>query len=129
MHEDLELVEDDVLLFQQQLFPISSSHIGVDRPDPAEYSVFSACKAGDLDRVRALVELHDVDVNRKDEFDSIPLFYACLCGHTHIVKYLLDKGAKLDAKTFEGARCFVRKFFYKGNFFKCCCSMLHWMTK
>eukprot|EP00475_Leptophrys_vorax_P043148 TRINITY_DN8201_c0_g1_i3.p1 TRINITY_DN8201_c0_g1~~TRINITY_DN8201_c0_g1_i3.p1 ORF type:complete len:609 (-),score=144.26 TRINITY_DN8201_c0_g1_i3:31-1857(-) len=75
-------------------------------PDPASFNIYSACKAGDLGRVKHLVEVEDVDINRADLFDSVPLFYACLCGHPHVVKYLLDKGAKLDASTFVGARCY-----------------------
>jgi ankyrin repeat protein len=77
-------------------------------PDPGSFNIFSACKAGDLNRVKHLVEVEDVDINRADLFDSVPLFYACLCGHPHVVKYLLDRGAKVDASTFVGARCYVR---------------------
>jgi len=40
-----------------------------------------ACKAGQLDRVVACVEILGADVNERDEFDSTPLYYSCLCGH------------------------------------------------
>jgi hypothetical protein len=53
-----------------------------DLPCRSSFNIYSACKAGDLDRVRELVEDQDVDINRPDVFDSIPLFYACLCGHS-----------------------------------------------
>jgi ankyrin repeat protein len=102
--------DDDVLIFESDKPDFSVTDRYTHKPgmpDPAQFNIFSACKAGDLFRVRVLIEEHDVDVNRKDEFDSIPLFYACLCGHANIVKYLLDRGARLDAGTFEGARCFV----------------------
>ena len=46
--------------------------------------IYCAARAGDLDRVKYLCEVEDVDVNKKNEFDSIPLFYACLCGHEGI---------------------------------------------
>jgi len=68
--------------------------------------IYCAARAGDLERVKFLCEVEDVDVNKKNEFDSIPLFYACLCGHKEIVVYLLDRGAKLDSNTFEGDRCY-----------------------
>lgn len=45
------------------------------------FDIYCATKAGDLDRVKYLCEVEDVDINKKNEFDSIPLFYACLCGH------------------------------------------------
>lgn len=32
-------------------------------------------------------------------------YYACLCGHTDIVKYLLANGARCEANTFDGERC------------------------
>ena len=74
---------------------------------------------GNFERVRYLVEEEDVDINQKNEFDAIPLFYACLCGHSgkqvrivslahllELVKYLLSKGAVLEANTFEAERCY-----------------------
>jgi ankyrin repeat/BTB/POZ domain-containing protein 1 len=68
--------------------------------------IYCAARAGDLARVKYLCEVEDVDLNKKNDFDSIPLFYACLCGHKDIVLYLLDRGAKLDSNTFEGERCY-----------------------
>jgi ankyrin repeat/BTB/POZ domain-containing protein 1 len=35
-----------------------------------------------MSRVRYLVEVREADINEKNEFNAIPLFYACLCGHT-----------------------------------------------
>lgn len=69
-----------------------------------------------------MVEVKDVDINEKNEFDAIPLFYACLCGHKgffiiylfiffnfyfiELVEYFLNKGAILDPNTYEGWRCY-----------------------
>ncbi|KAH3893018.1 hypothetical protein DPMN_017156 [Dreissena polymorpha] len=36
---------------------------------------------------------------------STPLYYACLCGHEELVKYLLENGARCEANTFDGERC------------------------
>jgi ankyrin repeat/BTB/POZ domain-containing protein 1 len=32
-------------------------------------------------------------------------YYACLCGYTDIVQYLLANGARCEANTFDGERC------------------------
>lgn len=41
----------------------------------------------------------------RDQWDSTPLYYACLCGHKDIVEYLLSIGARCAAHTFDGERC------------------------
>ncbi|CAK9290323.1 unnamed protein product [Gordionus sp. m RMFG-2023] len=66
---------------------------------------FNSCKIGDFDKVKYLVEHKEIDLNIKDSFDSTPLYYACLCGHIDIVKYLLQNGAKCEVDTFQGERC------------------------
>jgi len=52
-----------------------------------------------------LAEQKEVDLNIRDRWDSTPLYYACLCGHLDLVKYLLHRGAVCDASTFDGERC------------------------
>ena len=52
-----------------------------------------------------LAEQKEVDLNIRDRWDSTPLYYACLCGHLDLVKYLLSRGAVCDASTFDGERC------------------------
>ena len=52
-----------------------------------------------------LAEQKEVDLNIRDRWDSTPLYYACLCGHLDLVKYLLHRGAICDASTFDGERC------------------------
>ncbi|XP_034028559.1 ankyrin repeat and BTB/POZ domain-containing protein 1 [Thalassophryne amazonica] len=69
------------------------------------YDLFTSCKKGDICRVRYLVEQRDVDLNVRDNWDSTPLYYACLCGHEELVQYLLASGAKCEANTFDGERC------------------------
>ncbi|KAL4225798.1 Ankyrin repeat and BTB/POZ domain-containing protein 1 [Mactra antiquata] len=51
------------------------------------------------------MEQKEVNVNIRDKWDSTPLYYACLCGHEEVVKYLLDNGARCEANTFDGERC------------------------
>ncbi|XP_065573023.1 ankyrin repeat and BTB/POZ domain-containing protein 1-like isoform X2 [Artemia franciscana] len=33
------------------------------------------------------------------------MYYACLCGHSELVEYLLVNGARCEANTFDGERC------------------------
>ncbi|PRP84771.1 hypothetical protein PROFUN_07425 [Planoprotostelium fungivorum] len=68
--------------------------------------IWTAAREGDLERVKYLVEVEDVDVNKTNEYDAIPMFYACLCGHKEVLEYLLQHGATADAETFEGWRCY-----------------------
>ncbi|XP_053576797.1 ankyrin repeat and BTB/POZ domain-containing protein 1 isoform X1 [Bombina bombina] len=67
--------------------------------------LFSSCRKGDIFRVRHLVEQRDVELNVRDKWDSTPLYYACLCGHEELVRYLLANGAKCEVNTFDGERC------------------------
>ncbi|KAG1714138.1 Ankyrin repeat and BTB/POZ domain-containing protein 1 [Nymphon striatum] len=64
-----------------------------------------SCKRGDLTSVKHLVEQREINLNFRDKWDSTPLYYACLCGHTEIVQYLLENGARCEAYTFDGERC------------------------
>ena len=54
---------------------------------------------------RYLTEHKELDLNLVDQWDSTPLYYACLCGHLELVQYLLNNGATCDSNTFEGERC------------------------
>ncbi|XP_059142453.1 ankyrin repeat and BTB/POZ domain-containing protein 1-like isoform X2 [Physella acuta] len=67
--------------------------------------MFYACKSGDLQRLQYLVDIKEVEIDLRDKWDSTPLYYACLCGHRDIVEYLLERGAKCEANTFDGERC------------------------
>jgi len=67
--------------------------------------LFQSCRRGDLEQVVYLVENKELDLNLRDKWDSTPLYYACLCGHLELVKYLLVNGAVCDSSTFDGERC------------------------
>jgi len=67
--------------------------------------MFQSCRRGDLEQVIYLTEQKEVDLNIRDKWDSTPLYYACLCGHLELVKFLLGKGVICDASTFDGERC------------------------
>eukprot|EP00850_Spirogloea_muscicola_P021445 SM000249S08256 [mRNA] locus=s249:67047:70521:- [translate_table: standard] len=67
--------------------------------------IYEASRAGDADRVRRLVEEEGVDINVRDRWDSVPLYYTCLAGHLDAARILLDAGAICSEHTFDGDRC------------------------
>ncbi|KAM6572087.1 hypothetical protein CsatA_016167 [Cannabis sativa] len=66
--------------------------------------VFEASRAGDVDRLRYLLE-SGVNVNARDQWDSVALYYACLAGHLDAARMLLESGAVCSEHTFDGDRC------------------------
>lgn len=67
--------------------------------------LFRSCRSGDIEKVRYLIEIKDVEVNARDNWDSTPLYYASLCGHEELVELLLKNGSRCEANTFDGERC------------------------
>ncbi|GAB2256843.1 hypothetical protein Droror1_Dr00022902 [Drosera rotundifolia] len=66
--------------------------------------VFEAARAGDVERLSYLLE-SGVNVNARDRWDSVALYYACLAGHLDAARMLLESGAICEEHTFEGDRC------------------------
>ncbi|KAG6496643.1 BTB/POZ domain-containing protein At2g04740-like [Zingiber officinale] len=66
--------------------------------------LFEAARAGDLDRLRYLLD-SGVNVNARDAWDSVALYYACLAGHVEAARMLLEAGAICSERTFDGDRC------------------------
>ncbi|CAN1156131.1 BTB/POZ domain-containing protein At2g04740 [Linum perenne] len=66
--------------------------------------VFEASRAGDIDRLRYHLEA-GVNVNARDQWDSVALYYACLAGHLEAARMLLESGAICSEHTFDGDRC------------------------
>ncbi|KAG0466270.1 hypothetical protein HPP92_017850 [Vanilla planifolia] len=66
--------------------------------------VFEASRAGDIDRLRYLLDA-GVNVNTRDQWDSVALYYACLAGHVEVARMLLEAGAICSERTFDGDRC------------------------
>jgi ankyrin repeat protein len=63
-----------------------------------DQNISDAVQAGNLDLVKVLVERNPQLVNGKDGRDRTPLHTAVAFDHKEIVKYLLAKGAAVDAK-------------------------------
>ena len=49
--------------------------------------IYHAARVGDLERIKHLVEDEEVDVNRRDRWDSVPLYYACLAGDIRLKRF------------------------------------------
>jgi uncharacterized protein len=63
-------------------------------------SIIDAAKAGDLDEVRRLVATGaDVHTRAEDIAGYTALMMASGRGHTELVRFLLDRGADIDART------------------------------
>ena len=60
-------------------------------------SLFHAARIGDIDQMRFLVEAENADLAVRDAWDSTPLFYASLCGHAEMCRYLLSKARVIKA--------------------------------
>lgn len=66
--------------------------------------IYEASRAGDVDRLKLLLD-EGVNVNARDNWDSVALYYACLAGHLDAARILLEKGAICSENTFDGDRC------------------------
>ncbi|OAY75044.1 BTB/POZ domain-containing protein [Ananas comosus] len=67
--------------------------------------LFEAARAGDVERLRLLLEGGAANVNARDRWDSVALYYACLAGHLDAARMLLEAGAICSERTFDGDRC------------------------
>ncbi len=74
-----------------------------ERINASRKQIAQAIKAGDLARVRTVVQTNDKLVNLKDTaFGATPLHWAALKGQLEIASYLLEKGADADARNNAG---------------------------
>lgn len=68
-----------------------------------EYKMYRAIEAGNLNRVKALVEKgFDVNSVVDDSIGETPLDLAAYCGNTEICRYLIDQGARIDPSSVRG---------------------------
>jgi len=109
----LKEIEDHVATSNCPHPPLKFLKIDDDR-HPGTTPLILACQLGELDAVKRIVEFWGVDVcvsakyffnlnlttKPHDAIESAtPLFVAAHHGHIQIVRYLLDKGADVSAKT------------------------------
>lgn len=67
-----------------------------------EWPLHYACRIGDLDQVKYIVEIRRYPVNERDDFDRTPLYFAALTGRNDICQYLLENGAKCEPDSTGG---------------------------
>lgn len=63
--------------------------------------IHTACKKGDLEKVKALIESKPSIINRMDTTGLTPLHYAAGYGQEDVVLFLLEKGADMKARTYN----------------------------
>lgn len=80
------------------MLSISTSAMAINQ---ATKDLFNALNSQpiNIENVKKLAEVPGVDVNAKNEKGQTPLWFALL-GSKDVVKLLLDKGAKVDARSF-----------------------------
>jgi ankyrin repeat protein len=61
-------------------------------------ALVDACKEGNADQVKVLLDLEGIDINAKEENDLTPLYYASYNGREEVVTLLLESGAYADVK-------------------------------
>ncbi|KAH7302129.1 hypothetical protein KP509_23G057900 [Ceratopteris richardii] len=66
--------------------------------------IYEAARAGDVERLKVLLE-RGANVNVRDAWDSVALYYACLAGHLDAARMLMERGAICSENTFDGDRC------------------------
>ncbi|EPY51798.1 substrate adaptors for Cullin 3 ubiquitin ligase Btb3 [Schizosaccharomyces cryophilus OY26] len=105
--ESLQKGFNKFALWSKAMDEKKSSNSGLFSVDESEEfrELCEACRRGDLEVVRSMIENYNVPINRVDIFDYSPLVLASLCGHEEVVKYLLENGAICERDTFQGERC------------------------
>ena len=74
----------------------------------------NACREGDLQQVRALVEQNSADVEARDTYGRTPMHWACEEGHLEVLQYLVLHGG--DIRTPDGvARTPMHWACYRGH--------------
>ena len=76
-----------------------------------KFSLFEAARTGDLEEVKNLVKKGGTE--QKNEFGWTPIMMASLWGNLHIVKYLNDHSANLEAKSKLGINAIMLAALHK----------------
>ena len=94
--EESELFGSDLLERSARGFPSTY--------DRSCLCIYEACRAGDLQNIIECLSNDPLILDTPDAFNATPIYYAALCGHEEVVRFLLDKGAKCDSSLYEGER-------------------------
>ena len=75
-----------------------ASHVGgIAQEDFSKFDIVKATQHGSLERVKELIESGQAEVNRPDTENVYLLHWAAINNRVEIAKYLLDKGANINA--------------------------------
>lgn len=80
----------------------SDEDVGDDITPESNNRVLSAAESGNLDILKRLISADSHLVNCRDADNYTPLHRACYNNHTEVIKYLLENGADISAKSREG---------------------------
>ncbi|XP_014468105.1 PREDICTED: ankyrin repeat domain-containing protein 49-like isoform X1 [Dinoponera quadriceps] len=69
--------------------------------EPDEKAMLGAAEEGNLEKIKKLVSKNHLLLESTDKDGYTPLHRACYGNHVEVVEYLLEMGAKLDAKTLD----------------------------
>ncbi|KAK5666769.1 palmitoyltransferase akr1 [Batrachochytrium dendrobatidis] len=64
---------------------------------PQDCGLIQACQMGMLDRVTTLIESEAATATERDSENCTPLHWAAINNHLAVAKYLVDRGAQVDA--------------------------------
>ncbi|XP_001604411.4 ankyrin repeat domain-containing protein 49 [Nasonia vitripennis] len=67
--------------------------------DPMQRAILDAAENGDVEKVKSFHALDPTLIECVDKDGYTPLHRACYGNHTKVVEFLLEAGAKIDAKT------------------------------
>ena len=59
------------------------------------YPIHTACREGDLEQLRALVEQNGSDLDARDTYGRTAMHWACEEGHLEVLQYLIQCGADI----------------------------------
>lgn len=76
------------------------SSVSLSNEKSESYPLHLAARKGDLNQVIKLVE-SGAKISQTDLFGSTPLHMAVMYGHKDVAEYLINKGANVNAKTYE----------------------------
>lgn len=88
------------------------------------HAIHAACKAGEVEKVRALLESDPTLINRRDDEGSTPLHHAVNSGSMELAGLLIDSGADIEAVSGVGGTYHDSGFsvldcaVWSGGFFK-----------
>ena len=71
------------------------SEVSRSSPQRRSHPIHTACREGDLDQLRALVEQNGSDLDARDTYGRTAMHWACEEGHLEVLQYLIESGADI----------------------------------